>query len=111
LRRGEEREQCDKSGEQSVGAEDFVFHGGGVCEELAVGGDQIADGKWRMSEDKLSSLRAENDIAAEIVVCARAGRRKPPAVAVRNVGLRPVMTGAKVRSDHANDKSFNVKLS
>jgi hypothetical protein len=109
LRRDEEREQCDKSGEQSVGAEDFVFHG--VCEELAVGGDQIADGKWRMSEDKLSSLRAENDIAAEIVVCARAGRRKPPAVAVRNVGLRPVMTGAKVRSDHANDKSFNVKLS
>jgi hypothetical protein len=64
-----------------------------------------------MSEDKLSSLRAENDIAAEIVVCARAGRRKTPAVAVRDVGLRPVMTGAKVRSDHANDKSFNVKLS
>jgi hypothetical protein len=27
LRRGEEREHCDKSGEQSVGAEDFVFHG------------------------------------------------------------------------------------
>jgi hypothetical protein len=111
LRRGEEREHCDKSGEQSVGAEDFVFHGGGVCEELAVGGDQIADGKWRMSENKLSRLRAENDIAAEIVVCARAGRRKTPAVAVRDVGLRPVMTGAKVRSDHANDKSFNVKLS
>jgi hypothetical protein len=58
-----------------------------------------------------SRLRAENDIAAEIVVCARAGKRKPPAVAVRDVGLRPVMTGAKVRSDHANDKSFNVKLS
>jgi hypothetical protein len=58
-----------------------------------------------------SRLRAENDIAAEIVVCPRAGRRKTPAVAVREVGLRPVMTGAKVRSDHANDKSFNVKLS
>ena len=64
-----------------------------------------------MSEDKLSRLRAENDIVADIVVCARAGRRKTPAVAVRDEGLRPVMTGAKVRSDHANDKSFNVKLS
>lgn len=30
---------------------------------------------------------------------------------MRDVGLRPVMTRAKVRSDHANDKSFNVKLS
>jgi hypothetical protein len=78
LRLGEEREQGSKSGEQSVGAEDFVFHGdisswqssvGGWQErkvgglgswQWSVGGDQIADGKWRMSEEKLSSLRAEN---------------------------------------------------
>jgi hypothetical protein len=58
-----------------------------------------------------SRFCAEEGGKAKIVVCARAGRRKTPAVAVRDVGLRPVMTGAKVRSDHANDKSFNVKLS
>ena len=78
-----------------------------------VGGGQLAVGRVRRPEVGVrnSRLRAENDIAAEIVVCARAGKRKPPAVAVRDVGLRPVMTRAKVRSDHANDKSFNVKLS
>jgi hypothetical protein len=40
-----------------------------------------------------------------------AERRKTPAVAVRDEGSRLAMTGAKVRSDHANDKALNVKLS
>ncbi len=76
-------------------------------------GCQFSVGRVRKSEVGVrnSRLHAENEIAAEIVVCARAGRRKTPAVAVRDVGLRPVITRAKVRSDHANDKSFNVKLS
>jgi len=30
---------------------------------------------------------------------------------VRDVGLRPVITGAKVRSEQPNNKAFNVKLS
>ena len=64
-----------------------------------------------MSENKLSSLRAENDIVADIVVCARAGRRKTPAVAVRDEGLRPVMTRAKMRGREPLDKTFRVKLS
>jgi len=81
--------------------------------EMKVGRRQFAVGRFRRPEVGVrnSRLRAENDIAAEIVVCARAGKRKPPAVAVRDVGLRPVITRAKVRSDHANDKAFNVKLS
>ncbi len=80
----------------------------GVREKLAVVGRQFSVAEVGVRN---SRLRAENDIAAEIVVCARAGRRKTPAVAVRDVGLRPVMTRAKVRSDHPNNKAFNVKLS
>jgi hypothetical protein len=112
LWRGEVREQCDKSGEQSVGAEDLVFHGGGVW-VAEVGSGQISVGRVRKSEVGVgnSRLHAENDIAAAIVVCARAGRRKTPAVAVRDVDLRPVMTRAKVRSERPNNKAFNVKLS
>ena len=89
------------------------MRGVGGWQERKVVSRQFAVGRVRKSEAgvRKSRLRAENDIAAEIVVCAQAGRRKTPAVAVRDVGLRPVMTGAKVRSDHANDKSFNVKLS
>ncbi len=89
LRRGEEREQCDKSGEQSVGAEDFVFHG--VWAEVRGQISEVGDRKSEVGV-RNSRLRAENDIAAEIVVCARAGGRKPPAVAVRDLGVRPVMT-------------------
>jgi hypothetical protein len=36
--------------------------GGFGSRQTSVGGDQIADGKWRMSENKPSMLRAENDI-------------------------------------------------
>jgi hypothetical protein len=58
LRSSNQREQCDKSSEQSVGAKDFVFHSGGVCEELAVGrreklsvvSFQLADIRGRISE-------------------------------------------------------------
>jgi len=60
--------------------------------------------------ERNSRLCADNDIAVQIVDCPRAGRRKTPAVAVRDVGLRPVMTGAKVRSDQPNNKAFDVKL-
>ena len=81
--------------------------------EMKVGRRQFAVGRVRKSEVGVgnSRLRAENCERAKIVVCARWRRGKPPAVAVRDEGLRPVMTGAKVRSDHPNNKAFNVKLS
>jgi hypothetical protein len=58
-----------------------------------------------------STLCAENRRAAKLVGRERAPRAKTPAVAVLEMGWRPIMTRAKVRSTPANNKAFNVKLS
>ena len=74
-------------------------------------GIQISEVRGRRSDVKDSTLRAENCRAAKLVRDARTLTRKTPPLAVGDVGLRPVMTRAKVRSEAPNNKAFNVKLS
>jgi len=64
-----------------------------------------------MSDVKGSTFCAENCGAAEIVPRECARTAKALRVAWRDVGLRPVMTRAKVRGDPPDLKAFNVKLS
>ena len=61
--------------------------------------------------DRKEQLACRHIVAAKIVVGAHARRGKTPAVAVCDVGLRPVMTRAKVRGKPLSNKVFNVKLS
>jgi hypothetical protein len=57
LRRGEEREQGDKSGEEAVNAEDFVFHGVWREARWAVSSRQLAGfGSWKKSWRKVGRI-------------------------------------------------------
>jgi hypothetical protein len=65
----------------------------------------------RKSEEKQSTFCAENCSERKLVRRESARTAKALRVAVRDVGMRPVMTGAKVFGSPHPDKAFNVKLS
>jgi hypothetical protein len=76
-----------------------------------VGSRQLTEVRIRKSDVKDSRLHAENCGEAKLSSDAHSLRRKTSPLAVRDVGLRPVMTRAKMRGQEPLDKTFRVKLS
>jgi hypothetical protein len=89
-----------------------IFRVGGLGSwQSSVGGDQIADGKWRMSEEKLSSLRAENDMGRMFAASRSTHGRNERRLGEKSVDLRVVMTPENMATRCRGDKDFGVKLS
>jgi hypothetical protein len=79
--------------------------------QFVVGSRKLTDVRIRKSDVKDSRLHAENCGEAKLSSDAHSLRRKTSPLAVRDVGLRPVMTRAKMRGQEPLDKTFRVKLS
>jgi hypothetical protein len=71
----------------------------------------MADGKWWMSEDKLSSLRAENDIGRRFAASRSAQVRSERRPEEMSVNWRVHMTPENMATRCRGDKDFGVKLS